>query len=101
MTTEERADALFQKVCEEQQSYREWLLNQSPEEILNHAYEYSAREDIVLEFQSVHSFGLSDDQLDGLLTSNAPLADIYKDYTKMKNGHMDMVRSCIKDRAEK
>ena len=36
-----------------------------------------------------------------MLTSEAPLADIYKDYTKMEDGHMDMVRSCIKDRAEK
>ena len=30
----------------EQETYREWLLSQPSEEILNHTYEYTVREDI-------------------------------------------------------
>lgn len=37
---------LYNKMQQEQNEYRAWLLAQPPEEILNHAYEYSSREDI-------------------------------------------------------
>lgn len=36
---------LYNKMQQEQNEYRAWLLAQPPEEILNHAYEYSSRED--------------------------------------------------------
>ena len=32
----------------EQDNYRDWLLHQEPSEILNHTYEYTMREDIVM-----------------------------------------------------
>ena len=32
----------------EQDNYRDWLLHQEPAEILNHTYEYTMREDIVM-----------------------------------------------------
>ena len=38
---------LYDKMKAEQDKYRDWLLNQPPEEILNHTYEYTMREDIV------------------------------------------------------
>lgn len=37
---------LYNKMQQEQNEYRAWLLAQPPEEILNHAYEYSSREDM-------------------------------------------------------
>ena len=38
---------LYHKMREEQDEYRSWLLSQPPKEILNHANEYSVREDIL------------------------------------------------------
>ena len=32
----------------EQDKYRDWLLHQEPSEILNHTFEYTMREDIVM-----------------------------------------------------
>ena len=46
MTNEQLNTALYEKMFAEQEKYREWLLTQSPEEILNHTYEYTVREDI-------------------------------------------------------
>lgn len=45
MTNEELNTALYKKVFAEQEKYREWLLSQPPDEILNHCYEYTVRED--------------------------------------------------------
>ena len=39
---------LYDKMKAEQDKYRDWLLSQPPEEILNHTYEYTMREDIVM-----------------------------------------------------
>ena len=43
MTNEELNTALYKKVFAEQEQYREWLLSQPPDEILNHCYEYTVR----------------------------------------------------------
>ena len=51
MTNEELNTALYKKVFAEQEKYREWLLSQPPDEILNHCYEYTVREDIVLALE--------------------------------------------------
>jgi len=39
---------LYEKMKAEQDKFREWLLTQEPSEILNHTYEYTMREDIVM-----------------------------------------------------
>ena len=39
---------LYEKMNNEQNSYRKWLLSQQPAEILNHTYEYTTREDILM-----------------------------------------------------
>lgn len=46
MTNAELNTALYQKMFAEQETYREWLLSHPSEEILNHTYEYTVREDI-------------------------------------------------------
>ena len=46
MTNAELNKALYQKMFAQQETYREWLLSQPSEEILNHTYEYTVREDI-------------------------------------------------------
>ena len=41
---------LYEKMKAEQDKYRDWLVRQEPSEILNHTYEYTMREDIVLDY---------------------------------------------------
>ena len=45
---------LYEKMKVEQDKYRDRLLHQEPSEILNHTYEYTMREDIVMEEGSVY-----------------------------------------------
>lgn len=50
---------VYEKLFDGQEKFKEWLLTQPPEEILNHAYEYTIRQDIVL---AMEYHDLSDDQ---------------------------------------
>ena len=59
----------------EQEKYRDWLKSQPPEEVLNHAYEYTVREDIVMAMEELE---LTDTQAQALLESPSPLADVYR-----------------------
>ena len=47
------AEQLFDKAKAEQDAYRAWLLTQPPEEILDHAYAYTTREDIVMMLENM------------------------------------------------
>lgn len=51
MNNQELNTALYEKMFAEQDTYRKWLLTQPPEEILNHTYEYTIREDILLSLE--------------------------------------------------
>ena len=64
MTNEELNTALYKKVFAEQEKYREWLLSQPPDEILNHCYEYTVREDIVLALEEYDLCGNRDSFVD-------------------------------------
>ena len=86
---------LYNKMQQEQNEYRAWLLAQPPEEILNHAYEYSSREDILIALENA---SLRPAQLRALLESQAPLADIYKDYRDCDTNTLDVMTLCIADR---
>lgn len=70
MINEELNTALYEKMFAEQETYRAWLLSQPPEEILNHAYEYTVREDILM---SLEYHDLPDAQARALLKSPSPL----------------------------
>ena len=45
--------ALYEKMAAEQDKYRDWLKSQPPAEVLNHAYEYTVREDIVMAMEQL------------------------------------------------
>ena len=77
MNTLEQLEA---KMTDEFNAYRAWLLTQPPEEILNHAYEYSTKQDIIL---NVADAGLSPAQLETMLRSPCPLEDVFKDCRQM------------------
>ena len=97
MTNEERNTALYQKMFAEQEKFRDWLKGQSPEKILNHAYEYTVREDILL---SLEYHDLPDAQADALMKSPSPLADVFRDFEKLETGHMETVWDCLESRAD-
>ena len=89
MTNAELNTALYQKMFAEQETYREWLLSQPSEEVLNHTYEYTVREDILL---SMEYNDLPDAQAKALLKSPSPLADVFRavSYT-----HLDVYKRQI------
>ena len=98
MTNEELNTRLYEKMFAEQEKYRSWLLSQPPAEILNHAYEYVMREDILL---SLEYSDLSDGQAKALLKSPAPLVDVFKDWDRRETGHMEDIRETMESRANK
>ena len=97
MTNEQWNTTLYKQMFTEQEQFRDWLLAQPPQEILNHAYEYIVREDILL---SLEYNDLTDAQAAALLSSSAPLADVYKTFDKMESSHMEEIWSCVEHRAD-
>ena len=98
MANEELNTMLYKKLFAEQEKFRGWLLTQPTSEILNHAYEYVMREDIVL---AMEYHDLSDEQAKALIASPSPLDDIFRDFEKIESDHMDTIRWCIESRANK
>jgi hypothetical protein len=96
MTNEELNTRLYEKMFAEQEKYRSWLLTLSSGEVLNHAYKYVMREDILL---ALEYHDLTDGQTKALLKSPAPLADGFKDWEKRETGHMEDIRETIESRA--
>ena len=96
MNTNDLNTALYEKMAAEQDKYRDWLKSQPPEEILNHTYEYTIREDIVMAMEELE---LTDAQAKALLESPSPLADVYRYFEKLETGYMDVIRDSIESRA--
>ena len=89
--------ALYEKMAAEQDKFRDWLKSQPPEEILNHAYEYTVREDILMAMEELD---LPQSRAAALLASPSPLADVYKEFADRETSYMDVVRDSIEQRAE-
>ena len=97
MTNEELNTALYKKMFAEQETYRAWLLSQAPEEILNHTYEYTVREDILM---SLEYHDLTDAQARALLKSPSPLAEVFADWEGKETGYMDDIWQTVEERAK-
>lgn len=89
---------LHEKMELEQKIYRIWLLEQTPEEILNHTYEYTMREDIVMLMGELK---LEPEKAKALLCSPCPLGDVYKNFSKKDAGYLDLIRDSIEEEADK
>ena len=87
---------LYQKMFAEQESYRAWLLSQTPEEILNHTYEYTVREDILM---SLEYNSLPNTQVRALLKSPSPLADVFAAWEDRETSYMEEIWQTVTDRA--
>lgn len=98
MTDEELQTRLYQKMSDEQSRFRDWLLTQPQEDVLNHAYEYSVREDILME---VGEMELSTAQAKALLKSPDALPDIYKSWSDRDScDYMEDIADTITARAD-
>lgn len=94
---EELNDQLYQKLSEAQDSYRNWLLSQTLEEILNHCYEYFTRQNVLVIMEDAD---LSDEQAAALLQAKDALGDICYDFAKADTNYMDVLRDTIENRAD-
>ena len=96
MTTDELNVLLYQKMAAEQANYRAYLLTLPPEEILELAYAYATREDILIAME--HN-NLSTRQVQALLKSNTPLEDVFQHYEKHGVGRMGDIWNMVEARA--
>ncbi len=92
MTNEEVNQHLYEKLVSAQDRFRLELLASTPIEILRHAKEYFAREDIIL---CLEDHNLPDAQALALLKSKDPLGDIYARWECTGDHHMDDIRDTI------
>ena len=82
----------------EQGKFKAWLLDQAPEEILNHAYEYTMREDILLwlEYNDIKSAHAK-----ALLRLPDPLEAVFRDLEHRDISHSDDIEDVFEDRAKR
>lgn len=97
MTNEELNTRLYEKMFAEQEQFRDWLLSQPPAEILNHAYEYTVREDILM---TLEIRDLEDGQARALLKSGKPLKQIFERWENQETSYMDTVWDTVQEQAE-
>lgn len=83
---------LYQRLEDEFKSYIDWYLTLPKENMLNHAYEYSIKQDILC---AMEYYDVSEDDCISLLRSHSPLNDIYEQYNKLETGYMDDIRYSI------
>ena len=96
MTTDELNVLLYQKMAAEQANYRAHLLTLPPEEILELAYAYATREDILI---AIEHNDLSTRQVQALMKSNTPLEDVFQHYEKHGVGRMGDIWNMVEARA--
>ena len=95
-TTEELNAELYEKVSAEFEEYKNNLLMMSPEQMLEHAYAYAVRSDIVIAIEcgSIHAR-----QAQALLKSDNALDDIFSKWENIETKHMECVRDAIECQA--
>ena len=97
MTVEELNVALYEKMQNAQEHYRDWLLTQEPAEILNHSYTYTVREDILMSLE-YNDLGRAEAQ--ALLRLDDPLTAVFHAFEKTETGYMDHLHECIQNVAK-
>ena len=73
MTNKELNAALYEKMSAEQDQFVGWLLKLAPEEMLEHSFEYTVRQDILI---SMEDTVMTSNQAQALLRSDTPLAEL-------------------------
>ena len=88
---------LYSKMEETFQDFTNWLLKQSPEEILDHAYEYAIKENILLVMEYND---LEESQVNALLAVEDPLDLLYNEIGDSATISLDALLSLIEDKAD-
>lgn len=92
-------EQLTEKMTAEFETLRAWLLTQPPEEILDHTFEYTTKQDIVMSAESVD---LSPAQLETLLHMKSPLEEVFETYRNTDSDFLmiemhDAMETCADD----
>ena len=96
-TAEELNAELYEKVSAEFEEYKNNLLMLPPEQLLEHAYAYAVRSDIVIAIEcgSIHAR-----QAQSLLKSENAIDEIFGKWEDFEKNHMDTVRRAIECKAK-
>ena len=97
MYTEELNLQLYNKMSAEFEKFKEELLNSSPQEVLDRAYEYIIKDDIVL---SLEYTDLTASRADALLKSENSLDDVYNAWMDSESSHMNETRDILDSAAD-
>ena len=88
---------LYDKMVASQGKMKDWLQSQSFDDMMRNAREYLVREDIVLSFE-FHD--LSDEQVFALWEREDPLAELYSEFEKVEDRHMEIVKDTLENHAD-
>lgn len=83
---------LYEKVSAEMEAYENELLAMPPEGILEHAYAYATKQDIVL---ALEEYDLSGKQAQALLRCDNALGAIFDRWEHTEMAYMDTIRDMI------
>ncbi|MEE1136932.1 MAG: DUF3849 domain-containing protein [Acutalibacteraceae bacterium] len=97
MDTTNLNEKLYDLMSAEQEKFKDWLLKQSPEEILNHTQEYTVREDILMALSEIE---IPENLARALLESPAPLQEVYDLFSDKETDYMQTLRDSITETAE-
>ena len=89
---------LYEKAFKEQEKFIADLKKLPPEEIIEKAYEYIMREDILMIFEDDY---LSPEQVKALLKLEYPLASCYSRWLDNDYSHMEMLQDTISELGSK
>ena len=93
---EELNAELYEKVSAEFEEYKNNLLMMSPEQMLEHAYAYAVRSDIVIAIECgrIHAR-----QAQSLLKADNTLDEIFGKWKDFEKNHMETIRTAIECKA--
>ena len=94
ISTEQLSKAVYEMMYAEQQAFRKELLSMKPEDILDQAYVYAVREDILTAMENTE---LSMREAYALLATETPLAQVYKTYLSKDTDYMSHIYDSIED----
>lgn len=92
MEQAEMMQVLFAKMSAEQGGYRKWLVSLPPEEILEHAYEYTVRE---VALSLMGKAELSKGQITALFATKTPLTGICDEFFSRDIDYEIELTDCI------
>lgn len=93
-------EKLYSKMRDEQEAYKNILLSKTPEEILDLAYEYSIREDILC---AMVDNDLPEEQAAAILSLNLTMDDMFEQlsHDSDSSNQMDIIWSSVEERGKK